>query len=234
MVRMTKRKPPKGQLLVGAPNKQVNHANAYRGIIFGIVVYPIASALFNLTSVICVIHATQNDGVHNWTGYCVLLLSEFIYGGRSILYGLLAVTVPALVRAMHVFTQQGRGMNPSSISGVQRKMRSTESKGNISVHIELATVYQEDTGTVTELNGVPTNTLPELLTATLTTSRCASQYPISKMGQLMTSICKGVRTSPGNVPIHERSHIRFREDSARRQKEFSALNRERQEFQRQI
>jgi hypothetical protein len=71
---------------------QVNHANAYRGIIFRIsafysdefeliltcytVVYPIASALFNLTSVICVIQATQNDGVHNWTGYRVLLLSE--------------------------------------------------------------------------------------------------------------------------------------------------------------
>jgi hypothetical protein len=78
--------------VVAAPNKQVNHANAYRGIIFRIgafhsdelelilkchaVVYPIASALFNLTSVVCVIHATQNDGVHNWTGYRVLLLSE--------------------------------------------------------------------------------------------------------------------------------------------------------------
>jgi hypothetical protein len=74
------------------------------------VLYPIASALINLTSVACVIHATQQDGVHNWTDYRVLLLSEFlgrprafihlrwigdfVYGGRSVLYALLAATDP--------------------------------------------------------------------------------------------------------------------------------------------
>jgi hypothetical protein len=46
------------------------------------VLYPIASALINLTSVACVIHATQQDGVHNWTDYRVLLLSEF-FGSTS-------------------------------------------------------------------------------------------------------------------------------------------------------
>ncbi|KAJ7896592.1 hypothetical protein B0H13DRAFT_1885096 [Mycena leptocephala] len=220
--------------VVAAPNKQVTHANAYRGIIFRIVVYPIASALFNLTSVVCVIHATQNDGVHNWTGYRVLLLSDFVYGGRSILYALLAVTDPALVRAMRVFIQHSRGMNPSSISGIHSSMRGTESKGNMSVHIELATVYQDDTGTVTELNGVPTKYPPG--TPHGDADHQSMRKPISDLedGSLDDLNLQGVRASPGNVPIHERSRVRVREDTARRQKELSALNRERQEFQRQI
>ena len=72
---------------------------------------PIASALINLTSVATVIYATQVDGVHNWTGYNVLLVSEyirvgwkpyiqlnaigdFVYGGRAVVYALLAATDP--------------------------------------------------------------------------------------------------------------------------------------------
>ncbi|KAJ7694824.1 hypothetical protein B0H17DRAFT_902867, partial [Mycena rosella] len=86
-------------------NDRVAHANVYRGIIFRIVLYPIASALINLTSVACVIHATQEDGVHNWTGYRVLLVSDFVYGGRAVLYALLAATDPALVRAARAFIQ---------------------------------------------------------------------------------------------------------------------------------
>ncbi|KAJ7659134.1 hypothetical protein DFH06DRAFT_1269160 [Mycena polygramma] len=135
-----------------AANIQISHANAYRGIIFRIIVYPIASAIFNLISVVCVIHATQNDGVHNWTDYRVLLLSDFVYGGRSIMYALLAATDPVripaispLMRAVRAFIQHSRGTFPST----QSTMRSaTESKGTLSVHIELSTIRQNDSGVI--------------------------------------------------------------------------------------
>ncbi|KAJ7864078.1 hypothetical protein B0H13DRAFT_2353853 [Mycena leptocephala] len=125
-------------------NNQVSHANAYRGIIFRIggflsdeselvldqsaVVYPISSALFNLISVV----------------YRVLLLSDFVYGGRSIMYALLAATDPALVRAVTAFIQHSRGLHPSSLSGAQSSFRGTESKGNLSVHIKLSTIHIEE------------------------------------------------------------------------------------------
>ncbi|KAF8190984.1 hypothetical protein K438DRAFT_2140016, partial [Mycena galopus ATCC 62051] len=78
---------------VGA-NDSFSHAKFYHRIIFRVVLYPIASALINLTSVICVIHATREDGVKNWTDYRVLLLSDFVYGGRAVLYACLAATDP--------------------------------------------------------------------------------------------------------------------------------------------
>jgi hypothetical protein len=104
-------------------------------------------------------------------------------------------------------------------------MRGTESKGNISVHIELPTVHQ-DTGTVTELNGIPTKYPPG--TPHGDADHQSMRKPISDLedGSVDDLNLEGVRTCPGNVPIHERSCIRVREDSARRQKEISALNRE--------
>ncbi|KAJ6574221.1 hypothetical protein B0H19DRAFT_935020 [Mycena capillaripes] len=77
---------------------------AHRNVIFRIIIYPVVSAVINLTSVACVIHITQN-GVHNWTGYSVLSgtsliashsdeIGDFVYGGRAVLYALLAATDP--------------------------------------------------------------------------------------------------------------------------------------------
>ncbi|KAF8178199.1 hypothetical protein K438DRAFT_1464162, partial [Mycena galopus ATCC 62051] len=70
------------------------HANFYRNTILRIVAYPITSALINLTSVVCVIHDTRQDGVHNWTDYHVLLLGDSVYGGRAVLYALFAIMDP--------------------------------------------------------------------------------------------------------------------------------------------
>ncbi|KAJ7826369.1 hypothetical protein B0H14DRAFT_2595839 [Mycena olivaceomarginata] len=76
-----------------AVNDRVIDATVYRSVIFRIVIYPVVSAIINLTSVVCVIHITQY-GVHNWTGYSVLLVGDFVYGGRAVLYALLAATDP--------------------------------------------------------------------------------------------------------------------------------------------
>ncbi|KAJ7893378.1 hypothetical protein B0H14DRAFT_3671873 [Mycena olivaceomarginata] len=88
----------------------------YRSVIFRIVI--------NLTSVACVIHITQEDGVHNWTGYSVLLVSDFLYGVRAALYALLAATDPGLVRAVRAFIQS--------------------KKKDLSVQGELSTIQQND------------------------------------------------------------------------------------------
>ncbi|KAJ6589498.1 hypothetical protein B0H19DRAFT_1103970 [Mycena capillaripes] len=220
---------------VVAVNNKVTHANAYRGIIFRIIVYPIASAIFNLISVVCVIHATQNDGVHNWLGYRILLLSDFVYGGRSIMYALLAATDPALVRAVRAFIQHSRGVYSMSGSGAQSTLRGAESKGNISVHIELSTVHQTDNGVVTDGNGNPTKHL---------TSPLGTPHGYTDHFNSMLKPLSDIEESPHDtvnlqgvqvpVDLSERSRMRVQEDSTRRQQEASAMKKERQAFCRQI
>ncbi|KAJ8515291.1 hypothetical protein ONZ45_g7259 [Pleurotus djamor] len=65
-------------------------------IVAEIALYPLVSCLINLTSVMCVIHATVTNGVHSMTDYRILLLSDFLYGGRAIAYALLVAFDPAL------------------------------------------------------------------------------------------------------------------------------------------
>ncbi|KAJ6589501.1 hypothetical protein B0H19DRAFT_238379 [Mycena capillaripes] len=216
---------------VVAANNQVSHANAYRGIIFRIVVYPIASAVFNLISVVCVIHATQNDGVHNWLGYRVLLLSDFVYGGRSVMYALLAATDPALVRAVRAFIHHSRGLHPSSFSGAQSSLRGpTESKGTLSVHIELSTIYQNDSGMILSPGGTAAkdSASPDAYNHL----QYGSTFKHSDIEAIPRSEVplSGVQGST----MEERTRIRLQEDRAWRQKAANALNKERQEFQRQI
>ncbi|KAJ7898613.1 hypothetical protein B0H14DRAFT_3853043 [Mycena olivaceomarginata] len=220
--------------VVATANNQVNHANAYRGIIFRIIAYPIASAVFNLASVVCVIHATQNDGVHDWTGYRVLLLSDFVYGGRSIMYALLAATDPALVRAVRAFIQHSRGLYPSSVSGAHSTLRGTESKGNLSVHIELTTVHQNDSGLVMDRDGVPTKHAASPGTPHGYTDHFHSMLkPLTDIEEAPHGTdLRGVHGSPGD--LDERSRIRVQEDKVRRQRDLAQLNKERQEFQRRI
>ncbi|KAJ7323990.1 hypothetical protein DFH08DRAFT_640179, partial [Mycena albidolilacea] len=84
---------PRSRSAVAVKDRLVD-ATVYRNVIFRIVIYPAVSAVINLTSVACVIHITQEDGVQNWTSYSVLLVSDFVYGGRAVLYALLAATDP--------------------------------------------------------------------------------------------------------------------------------------------
>ncbi|KAJ7659149.1 hypothetical protein DFH06DRAFT_1195151 [Mycena polygramma] len=212
-------------------SSQVNNVNLYRGVILRIVVYPIASAIFNLISVVCVIHATQNDGVHNWLGYRILLLSDFVYGGRSVMYALLAASDPALVRAVRAFIQHSRGVYSPAGSGAQSTLRGgTESKGNLSVHIELTTVHQNDHGVITNDNGKypPTPT--------------AAPHGYNDRFESMLKPISDIEESPPNAfALHDTpgsggdaGRIRVHEDMSRRQQEQNALNKNRQAFCRQI
>ncbi|KAK7026037.1 hypothetical protein VNI00_015764 [Paramarasmius palmivorus] len=79
---------------------QVIHANNHKSIILRVALYPIASCFVNLLSVVTALHSTLSNGIQDRTDYNILLLSDFLYGGRAIVYALLAITDPALVRGM--------------------------------------------------------------------------------------------------------------------------------------
>ncbi|KAJ7042309.1 hypothetical protein C8F04DRAFT_994076 [Mycena alexandri] len=208
---------------VVAVNDRVAHANVYRGIILRIVLYPVASALINLTSVACVMHATQKDGVHDWTGYRVLLLSDFVYGGRAVLYALLAATDPALVRAVRAFIQHSRGISPNATfaSGGRSTTEHgpTDSKNHpLSVHIELATIYQNDDGAVVTKSPTSPSGYSE---ETLKPARDIEAAP--RQNSLGTQIPAGSERNP-----------RLQEHVIRRRAEMLARDRDRDEFQKQI
>jgi hypothetical protein len=134
----------------------------------------------------------------------------------------------ALVRAVRAFIQHSRGVHPSSISGGQSTSfrAAAESKGNLSVHIELSTIYQTDNGTVVK----PVD--------------AASKYPTDGFADQFGSTLKHTdieATARGDINLphvqgvtDERTRIRLQEDRARRQQEVQARNRERLDFQRQI
>ncbi|KAJ7176998.1 hypothetical protein C8R46DRAFT_989178 [Mycena filopes] len=203
----------------GATNK-VAHANVYRGIIFRIILYPIASALINLTSVACVIHATQQDGVHNWTGYRVLLVSDFVYGGRAGVYALLAATDPALVRALNALIQHKRGSSATTTPSGLSTFRGTDSKNqNLSVHVELTTIYQNDSRVMTgHGNDAPPFKYPP-------TPHDGTHFEAG--GKLRSDVEEGTRV--GND-----LHVRLQAQALHHREEAAARDEERQQFQKQI
>ncbi|KAL4256738.1 hypothetical protein AB1N83_011756 [Pleurotus pulmonarius] len=93
------------------------HVNKHKHIILRIALYPAASCCVNLISVVTALHSTFSTGIHDRTDYNILLLSDLLYGGRAIVYALLAATDPwnrrsvyhqALVRGAHALFSQLR------------------------------------------------------------------------------------------------------------------------------
>ncbi|KAJ7916652.1 hypothetical protein B0H13DRAFT_2658205 [Mycena leptocephala] len=198
---------------VVAVNDRVVDAIVYRSVIFRIIIYPVVSAVINLTSVVCVIHITQN-GVHNWTGYSVLLVSDFFYGGRAILYALLAATDPGLVRAVRAFIQS--------------------KKQDLSVQVELSKIHQNDSGaSMDRVDGAPAK-YPR-------TSHSHADYNDLKMGPrpdieeepLDHDDLQDLSSAGAGAAGNER-RIGLQEDMIRRREEMLARDRDRQEFKKQI
>ncbi|KAJ3876404.1 hypothetical protein F5051DRAFT_292356, partial [Lentinula edodes] len=78
-----------------AQNDQfLNYASRYKKVLARIALYPLASMIINLLSVMCVIHATVTGGEHSMNDYRILLLSDFLYGGRAVVYALLTTADP--------------------------------------------------------------------------------------------------------------------------------------------
>ncbi|TFK47351.1 hypothetical protein OE88DRAFT_1666072 [Heliocybe sulcata] len=92
-----------GRRRAGSIDKTLDHVRAYKGIILRIGLYPAVSCIINVTSIACVLHTSLTDGVHSEEDYSFLLLSDFLYGGRGLVYALLAATDPALIHALKTF-----------------------------------------------------------------------------------------------------------------------------------
>jgi hypothetical protein len=127
-----------------AQKRQVGYALTYRNIIARIGLYPFASMVLNLTSVACVIRATVHDGVHDWTGYRVLLLSDFLYGGRAVLYACLAATDPSFIVAMKALLAAMFGWKFDNKDKNDTELSASQTTNANGVKVEFTTVRYGD------------------------------------------------------------------------------------------
>ncbi|KAF4593611.1 hypothetical protein EYR40_008399 [Pleurotus pulmonarius] len=145
----------------------VLHANRHRHIIFRIALYPVASCCVNLLSVVTALHSTLSGGIHDRTDYNILLLSDILYGGRAIVYALLAITDPALVRGMRALYSYLRyGSDATSSSGTKSEGSTFSRPGQIKrpeVFVELSTILSppEATGKGDSGEANPTGTMTD-------------------------------------------------------------------------
>ncbi|KAF4565329.1 G-protein coupled receptors family 2 profile 2 domain-containing protein [Pleurotus pulmonarius] len=119
-------------------------ANKYKKVLARIAMYPLVSCAINLTSVMCVIHATVTSGVHSTTDYRILLLSDFLYGGRSLAYALLAATDPALVSAIKALLH--REVQQSHVIKSHVESTASQLQDPMRVRIELSTLKHTHDG----------------------------------------------------------------------------------------
>ncbi|KAL0056942.1 hypothetical protein AAF712_016441, partial [Marasmius tenuissimus] len=126
---------------------RVIKAMRYKSIIIRVALYPIASCVVNLLSIATVLHSTFSNGIHDTTDYNVLLLSDFLYGGRAIVYALLAATDPALIRGVKSFIRVclSRGSFGFKSSKDPTSVGSSNTNGVV-VHIELASFQSPPPG----------------------------------------------------------------------------------------
>ncbi|VDB86917.1 unnamed protein product [Peniophora sp. CBMAI 1063] len=127
------------------------HAHTYANVVARIALYPLASCIFNLTSIFTVIHSSASDGIQNASDYRILLLSDFLYGGRVVIYALLALTDLALIRAVRTFVAHHWDCDWGSTATL-RSRTVTNTRNGVSrarddglvVQVELSTVAARD------------------------------------------------------------------------------------------
>jgi hypothetical protein len=121
-------------------SSQVIYSQKYRSIIIRIGLYPLISCLINFLSVATILHSTLSNGINDQTDYNVLLLSDFLYGCRPIIYALLAATDPALIRGVKtLYINLRRGPIASRVTS-SRKKRKLHHGNPVSVQVELSII----------------------------------------------------------------------------------------------
>ncbi|KAJ8503006.1 hypothetical protein ONZ45_g11232 [Pleurotus djamor] len=127
---------------------QVLHANRYKRIVFRVALYPIVSCFVNFLSIVTALHTTFSNGINDETDYNILLLSDFLYGGRAIAYALLALTDPALIRglkALYSHTVYGHDWGKNSgTESTQSTAPSFHKPKPTQVFVELSTFCAPD------------------------------------------------------------------------------------------
>ncbi|KAJ7806781.1 hypothetical protein B0H14DRAFT_2301779, partial [Mycena olivaceomarginata] len=117
---------------------QMIKATRYKSVILRVALYPAVSCVVNLLSIATVLHSTISNGIHNTTDYNVLLLSDFLYGGRAIVYGLLAASDPALIRGVTTLVRAILGSPEPTTSVIDPTSIASSNDNRVIVHVELA------------------------------------------------------------------------------------------------
>ncbi|THU95965.1 hypothetical protein K435DRAFT_859049 [Dendrothele bispora CBS 962.96] len=91
----------------------------YKGIFVRISRYPLASCFVNLLSIFTALHSTMINDYGSQTDYNILLLSDFLYGGRPVVYATLAALDPAFIRGFktlldHLLSRNRSDQDPRS------------------------------------------------------------------------------------------------------------------------
>ncbi|KAJ8089885.1 hypothetical protein PM082_018463 [Marasmius tenuissimus] len=123
---------------------RVIKATRYKSVIIRVALYP----MMNLLSIVTILHSYNSNGIHDTTDYNLLLLSDFLYGGRIIVYGLPAATDPALIRGVKSFVQVclGRGSLRFNTSNKNPTSAGSSVTNGVVVHIELASFQSPPPG----------------------------------------------------------------------------------------
>ncbi|KAF7376978.1 hypothetical protein MSAN_00115700 [Mycena sanguinolenta] len=123
---------------VSSTAPQVIKATRYKSVILRVALYPAFSCVVNLLSIATVLHSTISNGIHNTTDYNVLLLSDFLYGGRAIVYGLLAASDPALIRGVTTLVRAILGYPEPTTSVMDPTSIASSNDNRLIVHVELS------------------------------------------------------------------------------------------------
>ncbi|KAF7307341.1 hypothetical protein MIND_00528100 [Mycena indigotica] len=128
-----------------AKTKALNHAALYRSVIIRISCYPLASIIINGLTVACDLYLSVKGSIDSEKDLNIAILNNLVYGLRPSIYALLAVSDPALLRALRSAIHDCR-----SKTGHSKPCTSSDTPGNIAsqltVHIELEEVRRTDDG----------------------------------------------------------------------------------------
>ncbi|KAE9405336.1 hypothetical protein BT96DRAFT_852947 [Gymnopus androsaceus JB14] len=139
----------------GSSNKRLEYARHYKSVLIRIALYPLASCVINLLSVMCVLHATFTGGVHSLNDYHILLLSDFLYGGRAVVYAFLTAVDPSFLaawRALIAHERSGKSYSGQYGSGFPLSTRDHQSaqlqshQSKLAVQVNLARAHYDDGG----------------------------------------------------------------------------------------
>lgn len=196
----------------------LSHAYRFRGIILRIGLYPLASWMLNITTVGLDIYQTTSGGIRNRMQFKLFVTDNVFYGGRPIVYALLAATDPSLVRAVRALIQYRRGDEDEPISPMSfwRNGMRTISSGQITVHVELE-----------EVRHVDNEELPRLEFDARSDPRLPD-FPSMRTAEARTALAAASKVDIGSIKSAQMGR------ALERQQEALDQQQEAQDFSRQI
>ncbi|KAJ7024370.1 hypothetical protein C8F04DRAFT_1270386 [Mycena alexandri] len=137
----------KGPAPVDAKTRTMKHATAYRKVIIRISFYPMVSIVLNGITVGCDLFLSVSGSISTQTDLNVSTLNNLMYGLRPSIYALLAISDPALIRAVRsLLHRDSSSIDHSSRDRPLSYAPTVSVKRPMTVHIELEELRKTDDG----------------------------------------------------------------------------------------